>query len=132
MRRALSHAASAWAIAFGAPHLWWALGVPVGFPGGRASYDLFMGSAWRYVYDLSVVVMSVLAVVIPQQLLRPPARVVRRWIPVALAWMACGMLTIRGVAGFIVDRGADLVWDPMFTAGGILFGCVAWLARQSR
>ena len=127
--RWLCNGASAWAIAFGAPHLWWALGVRYGFPGGDASYDRFMGSAWRFVYDCIVVVCSVLAVAIARTLMKPPAGVVRRWIPMSLAWFACAILLVRGVGGHIIDGTSDLVWAPMFTLGGLLMGGVAWTAR---
>ena len=43
--------------------------------------------------------------------------------------MAAGLLTVRGVAGLIVDGTADPIWWPTFLAGGILFGRVAWLSR---
>jgi hypothetical protein len=132
VRRWISYAACTWTVLFGAPHLWWALGIPFGFPGGEASYRFFMGSEWRYIYDLGVVAMSVLGVGITLTLLRPPQQVVRRWIPHSLAWFACGILTLRGVAGIIVDRMGDLIWDPTFLLGGVLFGGVAWLSRVPR
>jgi hypothetical protein len=42
------------------------------------------------------------------------------------------MLTLRGVAGLVVDGASDLVWWPTFLIGGILFGSVAWLARATK
>lgn len=129
LRRRVSYATCVWAVVFGTPHLWWALGVPFGFPGGAASYRVFMSSAWRVVYDLVVVAMSALAVAIPLALLKPPGRVARRWIPHSLAWFGCGILTLRGVAGFIADGLGDLTWTPLFLVGGILLGGVGWMAR---
>jgi hypothetical protein len=41
------------------------------------------------------------------------------------------MLTLRGVAGLIVDGSSDPVWWPIFLTGGVLFGGVAWLARSA-
>ncbi len=35
-----NYAACLWAILFAAPHAWWALDFPAGFPGGEASYQL--------------------------------------------------------------------------------------------
>jgi len=128
-KRTVSYGACAWAALFGAPHLWWALGIKAGFPGGDASYEFFMSSAWRVVFDLTVVVMSVLAIAITLALLRPPQEVKRRWVPQTLAWIACVILTIRGVAGIIVDATSDLVWAPAFLLGGILLGAVAWMSR---
>jgi hypothetical protein len=129
-RRWISYLACVWAVLFAAPHIWWAMGIPAGFPGGEASHRLMMTSAWRYIYDLVVILLSVAGVLIALTLLRPPHEVTRRWIPHAAAWVACGMLTLRGVAGMIVDGISDPVWWPTFLAGGIVFGSVAWLAAQ--
>lgn len=128
-RRWISYAACVWAILFAAPHTWWALGIPAGFPGGEANHRLMMTSAWRYIYDVIVIILSALAVLITLTLLRPPHQVVRRWVPHTAAWIASGMLTLRGVAGLVVDRASDLIWWPTFLLGGILLGSVAWLAR---
>jgi hypothetical protein len=62
-------------------------------------------------------------------LLRPPHQVVRRWVPQTAAWIASGMLLLRGVAGLPVDGASDPVWWPTFLLGGMLLGGVAWLAR---
>ena len=129
--RAASYAACTWAALFGTPHLWWALGVRAGFPGGDASYEFFMNSWWRVLFNWTVVALSVLAIVITLVLLKRPHLVKRRWIPVTLAWIACVLLLIRGVAGHIVDGTSDLVWAPAFTLGGVLLGAVAWMSRYS-
>jgi len=128
-RRWISYAACVWAVLFAAPHAWWALGIPFGFPGGEANHQLMMSSAWRYIYDVIVVVLSVVAILISLTLLKPPHEVVRRWVPHTAAWIACGMLTLRGVAGMIVDGTSDPIWWPTFLVGGILLGAVAWSAR---
>ena len=77
-RRWISYAACAWAVLFAAPHAWWALGIPYGFPGGEANHQLMMSSAWRYIYDVIVVVLSVVAILISLTLLKPPHEIVRR------------------------------------------------------
>jgi hypothetical protein len=127
----VNYAACVWAVLFAAPHTWWALGISAGFPGGEANHRLMMTSAWRYIYDVIVILLSVTAVLVSLTLLRPPDQVIRRWIPHTAAWIACGMLTLRGVAGLVVDGISDPVWWPTFLVGGILFGAVAWLARRS-
>ena len=128
-RRWISYAACAWAMLFALPHTWWALGIPFGFPGGRANHELMMASMWRYLFDVIVVVCSVIGFLIPRALLRPPRELARRWVPLTAAWLASAMLTLRGVAGMVVDGTSDPVWWPAFLLGGILFGGVAWLAR---
>jgi hypothetical protein len=127
-QRRVSYAACLWALLFAAPHTWWALGIRAGFPGGDRSYNFFMGSTWRVVFNLVVIVLSGLVIVITLRLLRPADQDSRRWIPRTAAWIGCGMLTLRGVAGMIVDGTEDLVWWPAFLAGGILLGSVAWMA----
>jgi hypothetical protein len=131
-RRWISYAAAAWAILFAAPHTWWALGIPAGFPGGEVNHELMMSSAWRYAYDVVVILLSITAVVVALVLLRPSGRLTRPWIPRTAAWIACGMLSLRGIAGAVVDGFSDPVWWPTFLIGGILFGAVAWLARAGR
>ncbi len=130
-RRAwLVAAASVWVLCFAAPHVWWALGIPAGFPGGAASYDRFMGSTWRYWYNVAVVAACALALGLLWRLRRPA--VARgpgaRWARRGVA-LGSGALVLRGVAGLVVDGPRDLVWWPTFLAGGLLLGSVAWTAR---
>ena len=125
-------AAVAWAVLFAAPHMWWALGVTAGFPGGEESYTRFMSSTWRFVSDLLVVALSLLAALVVVALARPAGRTPRRWLPQTMAWIACGMLSLRGLAGLVVDGTSDLIWWPTFLLGGVLFGVVAWRARAPR
>jgi hypothetical protein len=131
-QRWISYAACIWAVLFAAPHIWWALGIPAGFPGGPANHRLMMTSAWRYISDVIVVLLSALAILLALTLLRPPEEVVRRWVPQTAAWIGSGMLTLRGVAGLVVDGVSDPIWWPTFLLGGILLGGVAWLARVPR
>ena len=131
-RRWISYAACLWAVVFAAPHAWWALGIPAGFPGGPANHQLMMSSAWRYIFDVVVILLSALAILIALTLLRPPHQVVRRWIPQTAAWIASGMLLLRGLAGMVVDGVSDPVWWPAFLLGGILLAGVAWYARVPR
>jgi len=130
LRSAISYAACVWAALFAAPHTWWALGHPAGFPGGEASYHRFMSSTWRYWYDVAVIVLSAAAIVVAAQLRRSSIRHARRQrLARAAAWAGGGALTLRGVAGLVVDGAADPVWWPTFLVGGVLFVSVAWLAR---
>lgn len=130
-QRWINYAACVWALLFAAPHTWWALGISFGFPGGEASYRFFMSSTWRIAFDLAVALLSILAVFIALTLLHLRRRGFGRWLLHALAWIACGMLTLRGVAGFIHDGLSDRIWNPTFLIGGILFGGVAWLAHKA-
>jgi hypothetical protein len=62
LRRWVSYVACVWALLFAAPHVWWALGIPAGFPGGEASYQVFMSSRWLFLYNLTVIALSGVAV----------------------------------------------------------------------
>ena len=125
----INYAACVWALVFAAPHLWWTLGISIAFAGGEASYRSFMSSLWRYLFDVVVVLLSFTAAVVALALVRPWGSRIPRWIPRAAAWIASAMLTLRGVAGLVVDGSSDLIWWPTFLTGGVLFGSVAWVAR---
>src|SRR5262245_58611683 len=128
--RWVNYIAGAWALAFAAPHTWWALGSPVGVPGGHAQYDRFMASSWRYLFDVLVVLLSLLAFVVAISLSFATARGRARSVLRPMAWGAAGVLSSRGIAGMIVDGTSDPVWWPTFFAGGLLFTSVAWLSRK--
>ena len=131
-RRWINWAACLWAIMFAAPHTWWALGFPFGFPGGLArgrANHLLMMTTWRYYFDVAVIVLSILAIFVALAPIQVWGRSIPRWILRTMAWIASGMLSLRGVAGLIHDGSSDLVWWPTFLVGGILFGSVAWLSR---
>jgi Protein of unknown function (DUF3995) len=119
---------------FGAPHIWWALGSSLAFPGGDVSYQVFMSATWRIVFDWIVVLLCAVGFGVALALVRPwgrrlPLRPLR-----AAAWTASAMLTLRGVAGVAVDglRDVEFPMRPVFTVafvvGGVLFGGVAWRA----
>jgi hypothetical protein len=125
--RWINYAACVWALLFAAPHVWWALGISAGFPGGESNHRLMM-TTWRYLFLLVVIFLSVTAVVIALTLLRPRNSIIPYWILRTAAWIASAMLTLRGVAGLVVDGVSDPIWWPTFLIGGVLFGGVAWAA----
>jgi len=127
-QRWVHYAAFAWALLFAAPHTWWALGFPFGFPGGPASHHLLMSSWWRYLYDLVLILLSILGAIVALAL-RAPAQTRLYRVFRLLAWTAAGLLTVRGVAGLVVDGASDPVWWPTFLVGGLLF---AGVARSTR
>jgi thiosulfate dehydrogenase (quinone) large subunit len=118
------YAAAAWAVLFAAPHLWWALGVPAGFPGGPASHELMM-TTWRFYFDIAVVGLSILAVFLALAPIQPWGSAIPRGMLRRMASVAAFLLTLRGVAGLIADGASDFVWWPMFLIGGLLFCAIA-------
>ena len=136
LRAAVGVAASIWALAFAAPHAWWALGIPAGFPGGEASYLRFMGSTWRLWYDVGVLVCAIAGAAVALELGRSarPAATGHRWrrsVARRLGGLAALALGLRGIAGLAVDGRADLVWWPTFLLGGILFGALCLATRDT-
>jgi hypothetical protein len=82
--RWINYAACLWALLFAMPHLWWALGFPIGFPGGPANHHL-MVSTWRYFFDLVVILLSITALLVALALVRPwgqtiPRRIFGPWL----------------------------------------------------
>ena len=78
------------------------------------------------------VVGAWLAIRIPGRAGEPPPLddlVVARRVFRLMAWIAAGLLSVRGVAGLVVDGTADPIWWPTFLVGGLLFGGIAWLSR---
>jgi hypothetical protein len=123
MSRWLHYAACVWAVLFAAPHVWWALGVPAGFPGGHANHVLMM-TTWRYYFDLLVIALSALAVLVALAPIQPWGQAISPRLLRATTWIACAVLTLRGVAGMIADGTSDPVWWPTFLVGGLLFGAL--------
>jgi uncharacterized membrane protein YphA (DoxX/SURF4 family) len=129
-RRVIHYTAAAWALVFAAPHTWWALGIPAGFPGSTASFELMM-STWRYYFDVAVVLLSVLAIVVALAPIHAWGDAIPRGALRAMALTASFLLTLRGVAGLVADGASDLVWWPAFLVGGLLFGAVGLLSTSS-
>jgi hypothetical protein len=127
--RWLHYAAACWAVLFAAPHVWWALGISFGMPGGPASHELMM-TTWRYYFDILVIILSALAVLVALALVQAWGAKFPRRLLRALAVTASFLLTLRGVAGLIADGASDPVWWPTFLVGGLLFSAIAWKSRQ--
>lgn len=116
---------------FAAPHVWWALGVPAGCPGGRAGHELMM-TTWRLYFDVGVIGLSVLAFFVALAPIRPWGDAIPRGVLRAMSSVASFLLTLRGVAGLIADGVSDLVWWPTFLVGGLLFGAIAFMPARGK
>jgi hypothetical protein len=132
LRTWIGTGACAWAVLFAAPHAWWALGAPMGFPGGEASYRQFMESPWLRLYNLAVIGLCIVAVILTTKLRGAAREERRRPVIRAAVWVGSAILLVRGVAGLVVDGSSDPVWWPTFLVGGLLFGSVAAMAGAPR
>jgi hypothetical protein len=124
------YTALAWTLLFAAPHVWWALGIPAGFPGDDNAYHAAWSGAWFPHYNLFVVFLSAVGFLVILATVTPMGRAVPHRVLLTLAWLGAVLLTARGVAGLVVDGRADLVWWPAFLLGGVLYGVTAWSHRS--
>jgi hypothetical protein len=134
----LGYATCAWTVLFAAPHVWWALGYPLAFPGGEASYRVFVSATWRIVFDWIVVLLCLLGFGIALALVRAWGRMLPQRLLHVAASAAAALLTLRGLGGVAVDGLRDVespirpVWTISFVVGGLLFGALAWRVRRAR
>ena len=128
----IGYVTCAWTALFAAPHIWWALGSPFAFPGGDASYRLFMSATWRIVYDWVVVLLSFTGFGVALALVHPWGRTLPQRPFHVAAWIASAILTLREGAGLAVDGLVKPFWTLAFLLGGLLFGAVAWRAHRCR
>ena len=47
-----------------------------------------MSSWWRVLFNWTVILLSIVAILITLALLKPPELVRRRWVPMTLAWLS--------------------------------------------
>jgi len=122
----LGYATCAWTVIFAAPHIWWGIGSSFAFPGGEASYRVFVSATWRIVFDWFVVFLSFTGFGVALALAHPWGPMPPPWHLLAAARTAFVILTLRGVGGLVVDGLVRPYWTLMFVLGGLLFGGVAW------
>ena len=129
----IGFAACIWSVLFATPHLWWAFGVSAAFPGGDRAYEFAFRNSLFLVYDWVVIILLFASALVALALVQKGWRRLfifsssRRRILLAAAWIACAILTLRGLIGLVVDGLTDLAFFgwPMFLTGGILFGATA-------
>jgi hypothetical protein len=136
-----AYAAAAWALAFAAIHLAWALGWRAGLsPGQAANAD---ASSVFIVYACAVVAACGLAIVVALAMARtrpPQSRRTARLVSVA-AWAGTAVLILRA-GGSIVPAARSLVggrsvawmwpWEPWFWLGASLFLAATWRYHLQR
>ncbi len=145
-----AYVAFGWVLVFVAWHVvWYVTGLP--FP-----HHHWSGSARILMWGVDAIgwVIWAVGIVLPVALARPWGRRVPRWMLLWAAWIGCGLLGARGIAGVVDDvvraigfsRGltgmtiaqvmstahpsawqsfAEAATDVLFIAGGLVFGLAA-------
>lgn len=132
--------ACVWALLFAAPHFYWAAGGRWGLGAQAAAADQALQQRWFFTYNLLVGVLSVGGAVLAVALARPHREGPVRRLLRAAAWVACGVLALRGAVGVAalsldVATGALdsplvlVLMEPWFVLGGIAFGGLAATSR---
>lgn len=134
-----SAATCVWSLAF-APHFYWAAGGRAGLGAEAGAADAALSQSWFAAYNLVVGVLALVGAVVAAMVVRPPGEWTLRVLRAA-AWIACALLSLRGVIGltalaFEAVRGAIdsppmlVAIEPWFLLGGILFGVLAAKSRR--
>lgn len=142
--------AGSWALLFAGIHFYWALGGPAGFAAASGNINL-QHQFWFVVLGLwGVGSLCILAGGLAFALVRPWSRIIPRWIPLAIVWIAGAVFALRGIAVEIQDllvvthlvvlpvpvhweiiSWRLLLWSPWFLLGGLLFCITAWWNRHT-
>jgi hypothetical protein len=132
-----AYGACAWALAFAAVHLYWALGGTAGLPKG---FTVAMNPA-LFVIDVLAIPLCVVGALLALALVRPWGRRVHRRLLLACNWAVCALLVLHSVPTLVVyglvavglregalsalERWSLFVYEPWFFAGGVLYGAAA-------
>lgn len=128
-------ATAIWSLLFAAPHFYWAVGGRAGLGTDTQAADQAFGQSWFFAYNLLVGLMAVAGAVVAIALAHSRRANASPWLRL-VAWMACGLLCVRGAIG-LVDLALQLaagdmdspvvlvVIEPWFLLGGVLFGVLA-------
>ncbi|NRQ38936.1 DUF3995 domain-containing protein [Nonomuraea sp. NN258] len=140
-----AYVASAGAIVYGLPHLWWGMGVSAMFPGDFQAAGQAGNAAVGY---WGFGVFSLVAAAGPLALVQKWGRIFPRWLVLIPAWLVSAALTLWGMAYFYlqyfltvgrVESAAafatkdahpqaawGLLWYAVFLVLGIALGLATW------
>ncbi|MDF2958699.1 MAG: hypothetical protein K0S39_434 [Paenibacillus sp.] len=130
--KAIGYSAFVWSVIFGLVHVYWAFGGTAGFE-GRAMNDVLLIINWI------AIVLSVVAAILAHAMVHAWGRRIRSWILLTLAWGAAVVLGLRGIVGIsetLLNPELEIpllvmIFEPLFLIGGILFGLMAVVYRNS-
>jgi hypothetical protein len=148
-----------WIVVFDGLHVYWELGGRFGF-GDQADPLPSAQTVEQWVFSGVVLALFVVGTVLPLAFVQRWGRRIPRWILIAMAWVAAGLLTVRAVVAFVDDAMRTVfgssggltgltyeqllgtatpsgytLWsaravDLYFLVGGVVYGATAWYARR--
>jgi hypothetical protein len=130
--KSIGYSAFVWSVIFGLVHVYWAFGGTAGFE-GRAMNETLLIINWI------AIVLSVVAAILAHAMVHAWGRRIRSWILLTLSWGATIVLGSRGVLGIsetLLNPELEIpllvmIFEPLFLIGGILFGLLAVIYRNS-
>jgi Protein of unknown function (DUF3995) len=125
------YAAFVWSILFALIHIYWAFG-------GTALLEGKSMNGVLYVINIIAIFLSVVAAVVALAFLQKWGKDVPSGLFLTAAWIASGLLGLRGGMGIIQNIITTddiplllIIVEPFFLLGGILFGTMAFLYNQN-
>lgn len=90
--------------------------------------------------NIAAIILSVLAAILAFAFVQAWVKKIPSWMRLIAAWTACGILGIRGCVGIWQTFQLSihdiplifLIFEPLFVAGGVLFGALAVIYRLSQ
>jgi hypothetical protein len=95
-----AYAASAGAVIYGLPHLWWGMGIPATFPGDFAAATAGGNAAVGY---WGFGLLAIAAAAGPLALVQRWGRIFPRWMVLVSAWTVSAVLTLWGLGYFYLQ-----------------------------
>ncbi|GGP16133.1 DUF3995 domain-containing protein [Oceanobacillus neutriphilus] len=131
----LGYAAFIWSVLFGLIHVYWAFGGILLFDG----QSMKIGSLLFFI-NIAAIILSVLAAILAFAFVQAWGKKIPSWMLLSAAGTACGVLGIRGSVGIWQTFQLSindiplilLIFEPLFVAGGILYGALAVVYRLSQ
>lgn len=154
-RRAVwaAYVASAAALGYAVPHLWWGLGIPWAYPGDFA--DMTNQSTPQALANWGIgIFVAIVGALFPLALVKPWGRILPRRLLLVPAWVASVVFVLWGLgyfylramlaAGRVVSAPEyaagdahpaaewGFLWYGLFLVWGISLGATAWWSRRTR
>ena len=95
------YATFGWTVVFIAFHVYWFMGGRLGFGDAPDPIPGRRSSVVGWTFNVVVLAMFAAGLIVPLALVRSWGRKIPRWMLLALAWLGCAVLVVRGSAGIV-------------------------------